>query len=804
MKIQNKPPSTRPRLTPVINRAIDRAAARLFPDAGQFHPKRPIPAGGPFDRLNIPVVKMTGEDEWSGSFQLAGSQTKFAEDLFTFFSQNQPQANLGRLKKALEFSDLNGSLPNKALGIELLMSWGASPDSVAAFIVLDTPLALLKENNFDSTLLNIIAKVEFLSRFTFNQDHGIKQGGLFIKMLTELEEDVDIMLLVTAQIFSELAFHAGKGIHPLSSYATQAFSPFLKVLHFSAHAKQLDDLAFLSSDPDRYEKIASSTYSGAYQVGPIHLSDELRTVATLLAEELNSFTFSWRLKGLWSIANKPRAVHDLLGISCITACPDECYTAVNSLTEIMNKLGYKWQPEKYTDYIKFPRGKDLKVFSNDNEQYYQALHCAFMNEEGTEVEIQVRSAEMERKALVGACSHISYKLAQFGFEGFCLDAPTARAIYEATHFDLQSKGYAYVYDDNGKLYDVGPKKGAARVTVLDFAFRKSAVFGSRVIGGIIRRPLSDGSITEKTVGLDSPVESGDTISLILSKEVQPINRVRYDAARTQLAASSLELLAAGVTDFSLLSLNRYSTSGKKAFGELVKQWEAEIFDIFDRACPVNCENTRKIHYSRARLTNQAGFHDEETFYAALGLNKGTENLILKRTSRMLQEASVVTGWKGKTIYVLFNNNYRGALVRLFTFLAATSSRVDSFNLHTSEGAYSLAEFSLGSLDQQIADNFTGRLINLYKHTSASNPFPTRRQQIEIKLRISPKELAMAVESVISLGENIASFTTKEKFLSSGLEITVVVLSSASPGHIESRLKKQSNGQIKRIKLRTVV
>ncbi|MFA4843625.1 MAG: hypothetical protein WC632_01585 [Candidatus Margulisiibacteriota bacterium] len=788
MKIGTKPPAHHHQIP--AEPFLARAARGLFPQPAVIY--RPVFAAGNLQIPSASIVLAQAELPSGGGERPEPKPTApLKQDLFTFYRENLPSANLINLKAAFELlEELSLDLEPKALGIELLMSWGTSPDTVAAYLLLDVDPPLVGKRG-GRAVIDLIDRKHLLDEFDFQREFGNDQGGLYIKMLTAREQNMDVLLLKTAEIYTALSRNIGKRLEPCAPYGRHAFAPLLKVLRHSRHAQQLEDLAFFNMEPEKAAQTASTTYSGVYKLGPRYFAEEMRTLGECLIARFPQYTFNWREKGLVQIANKRRALHDLIALECIVEDTEQCYTALGELIKEMETWLFIYEPAEFDDYIAKPK-----------ETGYQALHATFAAKEGWEVEIQIKSKAMHHQATVGDYSHIRLKLTDQGFDSFILEAPNARAVYEANHFELNNKGYVYVYDENGRIIDVGPKRGSGAVTVLDFAFRLGIGVGSRVLSAVVRRLQSDGFWQDERANLDSPIKNGDMIILILAKDPQPANKARLKAANTQLSAASLDLIAAGVTGGARGKLSQFIDRGKIALEEtVIKVWKKEAFSLFEALCPRVCGQTHQLHYSSARLYNKTGFRDAETFHAALGVGAeaGGKNTLLQRAGGILQDSSVVTGRDGDSIYVMFNNNHHGAFKRLLDFLEAAKLELKGINFLGSEQNYTLVQIKASPLEKEPIDFFAKRLNDLYKHTASADPFPARRQLVEIKFKIDQEMLSPMIAAIINLGERVVTLSTVSKFLRRGVEVRAVVFSpSISMEKMAAQLNRAGNSQVKKL------
>ncbi|HEV8211332.1 MAG TPA: RelA/SpoT family protein [Vicinamibacterales bacterium] len=239
------------------------------------------------------------------------------------------------------------------------------------------------------------------------------------KMLLAFSEDLRVVLLRLASRLQTLRFYAAtKRPCPedLAAEAMQVFAPLANRLGIWQIKWELEDLAFRFLDPEQYRTIAK-------------LLDERRAdrearVAAMrasLAEDLAAHglrvAVQGRPKHLYSIWKKMKRkglgfaqVLDVVALRVIAADVADCYAVLGRVHE-----RYRAIAGELDDYIARPKANG-----------YRSLHTVVEADDGSAVEIQIRTDEMHEHAEYGLSAHWAYKEADAARA-----APSAAGAFEA-------------------------------------------------------------------------------------------------------------------------------------------------------------------------------------------------------------------------------------------------------------------------------------------------------------------------------------------------------------------------------------
>lgn len=295
---------------------------------------------------------------------------------------------------------------------------------------------------------------------------------------------------------------------------------------------ELEDLAFMTLYPKRYEEIARlvQEHSPARDRG---LADVTNQVQNDLKNAKIRATVVGRPKHYYSIYQKMIVrgrdfadIYDLVGVRVLVDSVRDSYAA-------LGVIHASWQPVpgRFKDYIAMPKFN-----------MYQSLHTTVIGPEGKPIELQIRTLAMHRTAEYGIAAHWKYKEtkgAEVAGPAATVDdmawlrqlldwqreASDPGEFLEALRFDLGGQE-VYVFTPKGDVVAL-PKDS----TPVDFAYAVHTEVGHRCIGA---------RVNGKLVPLESTLNNGDTVDIFTSKSENAgpsqdwLSFVRSPRARTKI------------------------------------------------------------------------------------------------------------------------------------------------------------------------------------------------------------------------------------------------------------------------------
>jgi GTP pyrophosphokinase len=359
------------------------------------------------------------------------------------------------------------------------------------------------EAEFGTTVARVVDGVTKLDRLQFDSKEA-QQAATIRKMLVAMASDWRVLLIKLADRLHNMRT---LGVMPewkqrrTAQETFDVYAPLAHRLGVQQIRWQLEDLAFATLHPKRYAEIEQMVRARAPQREE-HLDRVLVSVRERLAATGIEAEVTGRPKHLWSIYEKMVVrgkefddIHDLVGIRVVVASEKDCWAALGAIHAI-------WPPVqgRFKDYINTPKFN-----------LYQSLHTTVIGLDGKPIEVQVRTAEMHRRAEYGIAAHWGYKERENASSEMAwmqriadVDAETSDPVefLEALKLDLE-QDEVYVFTPKGKVVAL-----PAQSRPVDFAYAIHTEVGHRCIGARVNGRL---------VPLDTQLQSADTVEIFTSK-----------------------------------------------------------------------------------------------------------------------------------------------------------------------------------------------------------------------------------------------------------------------------------------------
>ena len=294
----------------------------------------------------------------------------------------------------------------------------------------------------------------------------------------------------------------------ISRETLDIYAPLANALGIYQIKWELEDLAFSYLEPETYTKIGREL-SLNNDVREAYVKNVTQTLQAALAEHgIHEASVKSRSKHIYSIYRKMRKkglntsdeIYDQLGIRILVPDVADCYAALG----VVHTL---WRPIKgeFDDYI-----------ANPKENQYRSLHTAVYGPEGKNLEVQIRTPEMDRIADTGIAAHWRYKSQDRHDEAFERKIQWLRSIIEwasqdnsqpddflATVKEDLFKDRVYVFTPKGEPIDL-----PVGATPIDFAYQIHTEVGHRCRGA---------KVNGKQVGLDYQLKTGEQVEITTAK-----------------------------------------------------------------------------------------------------------------------------------------------------------------------------------------------------------------------------------------------------------------------------------------------
>ncbi len=394
----------------------------------------------------------------------------------------------------------------------ILAELGMNSETLCAALLHDTvedtdyTLAELRREFGDdvATLVDGVTKLDKVKYGDAAQAETVR------KMVVAMSRDIRVLVIKLADRLHNmrtLRYLPREKQEQKSREVLEIFAPLAHRLGMNNVKWELEDLAFSTMFPKRYDEIARLVSERAPR-RDVFMQDVKELVQVDMDEAKIKAYVTGRPKHYYSVYQKMIArnvgfddIYDLVGIRVLVDSVRDCYAALGTVHARWNPV-----PGRFKDYIAMPKFN-----------LYQSLHTTVIGPEGKPVELQIRTWGMHRRAEYGVAAHWKYKeetttasggrgTADLAWLRQLVDWQRETAdpaeFLDSLRFDLGA-AEVYVFTPRGEV--IGLPQGASPV---DFAYAIHTEVGHRTIGARVNGRL---------VALESQLNNGDTVEIFTSK-----------------------------------------------------------------------------------------------------------------------------------------------------------------------------------------------------------------------------------------------------------------------------------------------
>jgi len=443
------------------------------------------------------------------------------DNLIKEVRKRRPKADVKKIERAYHMAEEahRGQLRKSGdpfishpLGVAMILAQlGLDETSIAAALlhdaVEDTELSLVEvETSMGFDVASLIDGLTKLDKIRFRSKEQSRAENIR-KMIIATARDIRVLLIKLAD-----RLHNMRTLAPLraekreviSIETLEVYAPLAHRLGMYAIKWELEDLAFETMHPKRFEEISSLVQQREPERERL-LVEVTESIEKKLREVKIKSEVSGRPKHLYSIYEKLIVrgkqfdeIFDLMGIRVVVDNVKDCYASLGAIHTLFTPL-----PGRFKDYIAMPKFN-----------MYQSLHTTVMGSTGRPIEIQIRTHDMHRAAEFGIAAHWLYKERQKGkvpedeiawlqrVMDWQRESADPREFMESLKIDLYSDE-VFVFTPKGDVIDLS--RGA---TPLDFAYTIHTEVGHRTVGA---------RVNGKLVALNHELQSGDSVDIITNK-----------------------------------------------------------------------------------------------------------------------------------------------------------------------------------------------------------------------------------------------------------------------------------------------
>ncbi len=382
-------------------------------------------------------------------------------------------------------------------------------------VLEDTPMTReAMAAQFGDGVASLVDGVSKLTHLEF-EDKRHEMAENFQKMAMAMAKDLRVIIVKLAD-----RLHNMRTLAPLkpekkrriAQETLDIYAPIAQRLGINDIRVELENLAFAAIYPMRARSISSAITR--YRGNRREIVDQVQTalekrLAEFSLEQAQVFGREKHLFGIYQKMHeqrKPfREIMDVYAFRIVTQSIDDCYKALGAVHSLFKPVF-----KRFKDYIAVPKVNG-----------YQSLHTTVVGFNGVNIEIQIRTADMDAMANHGIAAHWLYKENDS-------DNPTpaqARArrwinslleIQQQANSSIEFIEHVkvdlfpdeiYVFTPKGRIMEL--PRGA---TPVDFAYAVHTDIGNSCVGCLVNH---------KYWPLSQPLESGDSVKIITTKTARP-------------------------------------------------------------------------------------------------------------------------------------------------------------------------------------------------------------------------------------------------------------------------------------------
>ncbi len=332
------------------------------------------------------------------------------------------------------------------------------------------------------------------------------------KLLLAMAEDVRVVMIKLADRLHNmrtLKYLSEEKQRRIARETMDIYAPLANRLGIWQVKWELEDLSFRYLDPTTYKQVAK--FIDERRVDRQRYIDE---VIDILQKQLGiagvKADITGRAKHIYSIWKKMKrkglGFHDLYDVRAVRVLVDnvaDCYHVLGTVHSLWPHI-----PKEFDDYIATPK-----------ENNYQSIHTAVIGPGGKTLEVQIRTAEMDKHAELGVAAHWRYKEGGKSDKGFEQKIAWLRQLLDWKEEESGADDFidrfksevfqdrVYVLTPGGEVFDL--PQGA---TPLDFAYYVHTEVGNRCRGA---------KVNGRIVPLTYELQSGEQVEILTTKHGGP-------------------------------------------------------------------------------------------------------------------------------------------------------------------------------------------------------------------------------------------------------------------------------------------
>ena len=369
------------------------------------------------------------------------------------------------------------------------------------------------ESRFGKPVAGLVDGVTKLTKLELQAGH--KQAENFRKLVLAMSQDIRVLMVKLAD-----RLHNMRTLHFMSSAerrqriareTMEIYAPLAERIGMDAIKTELQNLAFAQLEQEASETIQARLNFLRGQGADIIEEMRGELVRLCQAAGLESVEVSGREKSPYSIWEKMQRrniafeqLSDIMAFRMVVPTRADCYVALGAV-----HAHYPVIPGRFKDYISTPKSNG-----------YQSLHTGVTlpSPRNQKIEVQIRTADMQRVADNGVAAHWGYKQGGAG-PGEGQDFPWVRDLLEI--LDNSTSGEDFLENTKLELYQdqvfcFTPKGRLIQLprgaTPIDFAYAVHSQVGDTCVGS---------KVNGRLLPLRTELQNGDQVEIMTARGGSP-------------------------------------------------------------------------------------------------------------------------------------------------------------------------------------------------------------------------------------------------------------------------------------------
>ena len=398
---------------------------------------------------------------------------------------------------------------------EILAAMKLDAATISTALLHDTvedTLATLEEieEQFGPEIARLVDGVTKLSQLDVTSSTQTRQAGNFRKLFLAMSNDIRVLLVKLADRLHNM--QTLKHLSPekrarVAQETMDIYAPLAERIGMHDMKDELEDLAFAELNPEARESVLTRLEYLREQADDrvAMISAELLATLTKAGVEAQVVGREKRPVSIWRKMERDRAsfeqLSDIVGFRIVVVQRDDCYRA---LGVVHGK--FQMVPDRFKDYISTPKRNG-----------YRSIQTTVIGPERHRIEIQIRTADMDREAELGVAAHWQYKQNTEHADGNqylwvrelldLLDAASnPEEFLEHTKLEM-FQDQVFCFSPTGEL--IALPRGA---TPVDFAYAVHTEVGDTTVGA---------KINGRMAPLRTQLRNGDQVEIVRSEAQTP-------------------------------------------------------------------------------------------------------------------------------------------------------------------------------------------------------------------------------------------------------------------------------------------